>query len=457
MPTTAPQIPGTEPGILIEQIQTSSWMDADPTVSVIIPCCNGERSVREAMDSIVRQSFRRVELIVVDDSSSDNSFAAIQSFQRHDEQFPILALRREGSGGRPGLVRNTGIAKARADFIVCLDADDQLLPDTLERMMKRAGEASGTRPVVYGAYERFGTRDGRWPWPVRPIEPNALIRQNHISIATLFAKPLWEEVGGFTGMKGYEDWEFWISTARLGAEFLPIPDVLYRVRFDSPDSVNHKAKRSHEWLVAQIILQHEDIYEPEEVQWAHEFLTAWPDAPPDPWPRYPRDTKHPLPAALRIAAWPGYYPEEEVLWASQWLGANPPVLRRGLHAAGVSSPRRCGIVSGSPRDILNAAEQDSQALDDHNHVIHPTSRTQHTDTSETTGRERSGTVASTAGRSPIQRVLFICHDFPPHRFAGAQLYALMIAKELVARGIQVDVFHPVFRGELGDDYRVYHD
>lgn len=128
-------------------------------VSVVVPLYNKARWVRRSLDSIAAQTFRRFEVIVVDDGSTDGSGEIVASYP--DERFRLV--RQDNAG--PGAARNRGIAEARGELIAFLDADDEWTPEFLEKMV-RTIEAAGPRVgvAVCGYYEfpRGLSREPMW-------------------------------------------------------------------------------------------------------------------------------------------------------------------------------------------------------------------------------------------------------------------------------------------------------
>ena len=94
-------------------------------ISVIIPLYNKETSVEQSIRSVLNQSFRDFDLIVVDDGSTDNSLDVVRRIQ--DDRIVII----EQENGGPSKARNTGVKHAQGEWIVFLDADDELLPEAL--------------------------------------------------------------------------------------------------------------------------------------------------------------------------------------------------------------------------------------------------------------------------------------------------------------------------------------
>ena len=98
-----------------------------PFISVIVPVYNGERYLGDALQSLSSQTFEDIEVIVVDDGSSDRSSTIAAQFAERDRRFHLIAL--ATPSGRPARARNTGIAAAHGTFIAFLDADDIALPN----------------------------------------------------------------------------------------------------------------------------------------------------------------------------------------------------------------------------------------------------------------------------------------------------------------------------------------
>jgi|GEM_PF-282383 glycosyltransferase involved in cell wall biosynthesis len=113
-----------------------------PLVSVIIPCFNAERWIAEAIDSCLQQTYKNIEIIVVDDGSTDNSLAIIQSYGNK-----IIWQCLPHKGGN--YARNAGFALSTGKYIQYLDADDYILPEKIE-MQVNFLEANEDIDVVYG-------------------------------------------------------------------------------------------------------------------------------------------------------------------------------------------------------------------------------------------------------------------------------------------------------------------
>ncbi len=104
-----------------------------PLVSVIIPAYNRKAPLLEAMESVARQTYPRLELIVVDDGSTEDIRTPVVALSRQ-VPFPVFYYRQENSG--PGIARRTGLQHARGEYIQYLDSDDEILPHKIERQVE---------------------------------------------------------------------------------------------------------------------------------------------------------------------------------------------------------------------------------------------------------------------------------------------------------------------------------
>jgi glycosyltransferase involved in cell wall biosynthesis len=105
-------------------------------VSIIVPVFNVEKYLEECLDSLVRQTFQDVEIILVDDDSADASLDIMNTFAGINNR--IRKVSQHNRGVSP--TRNVGLYLAAGDYILCVDSDDTILPDTIERLYNRAIE-----------------------------------------------------------------------------------------------------------------------------------------------------------------------------------------------------------------------------------------------------------------------------------------------------------------------------
>jgi glycosyltransferase involved in cell wall biosynthesis len=182
-----------------------------PHVSVIIPCYNTGRFLRDAIESVLSQSYREFEVIVVDDGSTDGSAAIAESFAG------IRVIRQANAG--VSAARNRATEGAAGEFVVYLDADDRLLPRALEVGVECL-RAHGDCGFVYG-FSRGILADGVLiedpaPAPVHDAGYAALLAGNAPlpPASVMFRRSAVLEAGGFpVGVKLAEDYDLYLRVA----------------------------------------------------------------------------------------------------------------------------------------------------------------------------------------------------------------------------------------------------
>ena len=218
-------------------------------VSVIMPCYNDGAYIEEAVQSVHAQTYKDIELIIIDDGSDDeHTLNVLNNFK----QSGIKVLRTERLG--PAGARNAGIAAAAGKYILPLDADDKIEPEYIEKAVKVLEENEHIS-VVFCYANLFGERSGRWGLPNYSFEK--MLLDNIVFVTALFYKEDWEKVGGFrVEMKhGMEDYDFWLSIMELGREIYQIPEVLFHYR------IKPKSRTSEFMRNAEIVKQtYRDIY-----------------------------------------------------------------------------------------------------------------------------------------------------------------------------------------------------
>ncbi|HSB39594.1 MAG TPA: glycosyltransferase [Gaiellaceae bacterium] len=213
-------------------------------VSVVIPAFDAEATVGGAISSALWQTYRDLEVVVVDDGSRDGTNAIAAAFPD-----PVRAVRQENAG--VAAARNRGIAEAKGELIAFCDADDVLLPRHLEELVAtydRHGGGIATSNCYWlfpGGIHPSRTRyKGGFPKPNR--QRLAILQQNFVSTMSLFPKRLADELGGFaTDLEVAEDWDFWLRSIYSGARVSLQPRPLAHYRWGS-ESLSAEPERMDE-------------------------------------------------------------------------------------------------------------------------------------------------------------------------------------------------------------------
>src|SRR5574344_179901 len=103
-----------------------------PKISVIVPVYNTEKYLAESLDSVIRQTFKDIEIICVDDGSTDNSSNILSKYAKKDSRIKVISQKNQGVI----TARNNAIKQAEGDYIYTLDSDDVIDETTLEKSYK---------------------------------------------------------------------------------------------------------------------------------------------------------------------------------------------------------------------------------------------------------------------------------------------------------------------------------
>lgn len=214
-----------------------------PLVSVILPTYNCAAFLAQAVESILAQSYRPLEVIAIDDGSSDGTLELLHGFGE-----PVRVFAQANAG--PAAARNRAVAEARGEYLAFLDGDDLWLPGHTEALVACA-TAPGATPVVYGNWQVWLPRaDGSYP----PLDPPATVDDAELDpsgsgwiytrmlfdsmihiIGSLVHRSVFDAVGGFdTTLRTGSDYDFWLKvTRRFQVTKLRRPVAVYRHNLSS--------------------------------------------------------------------------------------------------------------------------------------------------------------------------------------------------------------------------------
>jgi glycosyltransferase involved in cell wall biosynthesis len=181
-------------------------------VTIIVPCYNGEAFLEEAIRSALTQSYAAVEVLVIDDGSTDNSAAIAR-------RFPVRLVQQENRGLSGA--RNRGVRESTGSYIVFLDADDRLLPEAIEHGLQ-ALEARPDCAMAVGDHVFISSdgsslgKSGKTGSAGSPYEK--LLKSNFIEMisSVLFRRSIFDQVGGFkSALRVAEDYDLYLRIARM--------------------------------------------------------------------------------------------------------------------------------------------------------------------------------------------------------------------------------------------------
>lgn len=231
-----------------------------PLVSIVTPCFNQADYLRETVESVMKSSYRPIEMIIVNDGSTDNSLEIAQELAREFKEIRVIDQPNSGVS----VARNHGITKAEGEIILPLDGDDLISPNYIEEAVNILSKRPEVK-VVYCDAVKFD-EEGQKKWKLKSFSLSKLAKDNMIFSAAHFWKKDAVAVGGFSEdmVMGREDWEFWIKMLKNGGEVVKLPFIgfFYRLTLGSKrkKTRTNKNKRAR---IDYLNKKHGDFFERE--------------------------------------------------------------------------------------------------------------------------------------------------------------------------------------------------
>ncbi|MEM3434402.1 MAG: glycosyltransferase family 2 protein [Candidatus Methanomethyliaceae archaeon] len=221
-----------------------------PKVSVIMPVYNSERYLRQAIESVLSQTYQDFELIIVDDGSTDNSQAIIKEYAGKDKRI-YYAFHEENRG--VSAARNTALSLAQGEWVAVIDSDDAWHPERLEKLLEIVGNGVFVADDLLFCFDRNGELI---PWKrqlssiwysifrKRVLEMHLV---DYLQKGPSCLKPVFPRSAVFThelrfteGCQFAEDFEFWCHLFLVGLKLRILLEPLYFYRL-TPHSLTAKA------------------------------------------------------------------------------------------------------------------------------------------------------------------------------------------------------------------------
>ena len=240
----------------VERRQLPALSEDPPLVSIVAPSYNHARYVKEALASVLAQSYANLELIVIDDGSTDDSPAIIEDLLA-SARIPARLIARENRGAHATI--NEGVTLASGHYIGIINTDDRYAPERVE-LLVRALLHTGA-PWGFTAVEPIDEAGTSLPRGhsaaverLRQAADDCLRADSSLVAFTtanpvitsgnlLFEKPLWEAVGGFADYRYNHDWAFCLALGSL-ADPCILAEPLYGYRLHGRNTINENAERA---------------------------------------------------------------------------------------------------------------------------------------------------------------------------------------------------------------------
>ncbi len=215
--------------LIYEYLKTPSSKEdsQQPKVSICIPTYNRKDFLVKTLDSILEQTYKNYEIVIVDDGSTDGTADMIKKLN-----FPVTYHRQENRGD--AAARNKLIELAKGKYVTFIDSDDLLLPDSVERMV-RIAESAGQDFIVYGPYYRIDKNGRIYGKSKRKLYTGQVTKYLFQTIfvhscGSLFPRSILKDSVAFdTSLKVCSDYDFWLRLS-IRHKFIALPEPVFKRR-----------------------------------------------------------------------------------------------------------------------------------------------------------------------------------------------------------------------------------
>lgn len=227
-----------------------------PKVSIIIPCYNQAEYVGESIESALKQTYENLEIVCINDGSTDNSNEVIKSYA---EKYKNIVFLDEKTNRGVCCARNMAIAASSGEYILPLDADDKIEPQYVEK----AARVLYNNPkvgIVYCKADFFGRKNKLWK--LEEFDKRKIIFENQIFNSSLFRKKDFNEIGGYKDYMKYgcEDWDLWLSFVEKGFEVHRINEVLFHYRKSKTNTRSDEAFPHTDVIISGLFNNHINMF-----------------------------------------------------------------------------------------------------------------------------------------------------------------------------------------------------
>ena len=212
-----------------------------------MPNYNGNRFVEQAIGSVLRQTYPNIELLIVDDCSSDGSLRLIREIAQRDERIRVIELAQNGGVAN---ARNAGIREARGEYVALIDNDDVWTEDKLERQLALAQRGAD---IVYSSYDFIDENGNAVNKPYLVPEKtdfDRMLTENVIGCSTALVKTELLRSHPFRAEFYHEDYVLWMELLQSGASALGDTEVAMHYRLVPGSRSNKKGNAAKErWKI----------------------------------------------------------------------------------------------------------------------------------------------------------------------------------------------------------------
>ncbi len=228
------------------------------TVTAAVSLYNYAQFLPETLDSIWAQRHAGLDLIVVDDASTEESSVRVarEWLGARAGRFGRASLLRHKRNQGLAEARNTAFEHARSDLVFVIDADDLIYPRAIGRLVQAIRETGSG--AAYSQLEFFGSEQQLGDADV--FNKEWLKLENYIDATALVSKEAWQAVGGYTHIEGgWEDYDFWLKFVEHGISAAYVPEILCRYRQHPKSMMKTETDATRETkraILIQMLLRH---------------------------------------------------------------------------------------------------------------------------------------------------------------------------------------------------------
>lgn len=222
-------------------------------ISVVVPLFNYAGLVLETLDSVVEQLHLPIELVVVDDRSTDHSATAVRSWmQSNNSRFERCTLLQQPKNRGLAQARNCGWQFSWSEYVFFLDADNLLYPRALKRLIQALLESDCD--AAYSQLEFFG--DEVRLGAAEEFSKEKLVRGNYVDAMSLIKKTALVQLNGYETEGGWEDYDLWCKFVEAGLSALFVPEILCRYRVHGNSMLRTDTNKRAEEMKSQMLVRH---------------------------------------------------------------------------------------------------------------------------------------------------------------------------------------------------------
>lgn len=203
-----------------------------PKISIITPTYNSSKFIKRTIKSVLNQTYKDWEYLIIDDGSTDNTVELVNEFTKQDPRIKLFKTP-QNSGG-PATPKNIGIENARGEYVAFLDHDDEWLPEKLEKQLKVFEESKNEKIGLVCCFinivdDKTGKTTSRHKNFNKTNTLKLLVQYNFFltSSCIMVKKSIINKIGGFdNNFQVSDDWDMWLRILKSGYEFDFAPEYL---------------------------------------------------------------------------------------------------------------------------------------------------------------------------------------------------------------------------------------